>query len=58
MLLTFETTETDHIRAALRIHAQKIQDILDAIESNDADPQAVQEQIRLAAGSLRRLLAA
>lgn len=53
--MTHERLSTDHIRAALRTQEKRIQDILDAIELNDAGAEMVRDQIRLVETSLRRL---
>jgi hypothetical protein len=45
----------DHIRAALRTEEKQIQDLLDAIELNDAPVDAIVDQIRHIELNLRRL---
>jgi hypothetical protein len=53
--MKIEKLNADHIRAALCTQVTKIKEILDAIELDDAGPEAVNAQIRMVEGSLRQL---
>lgn len=53
--MKIEKLSAEHIRAVLRSQEQRIKDILDSIELNDAGAETVVDQIRLVEDSLRRV---
>jgi hypothetical protein len=53
--MKIEKLSADHIRAVLRSQEQRIKDILDAIEMDDAGAETLVDQIRLVEDSLRRV---